>query len=113
MKQIDYVRHIALSFPDTTELPHFEKTSFRVKKKIFVTYDEKNNRACVKLSESDQALFSLIDKSVIHPVPNKWGKQGWTFIELDKLDNEIIEEVVKSAYTTVLPKKILNQKRDK
>jgi hypothetical protein len=29
------------------------------------------------------------------------------------LDNEIIEEVVKSAYTTVLPKKILNQKRDK
>ena len=52
MKQIDYLRHIALSFPNTTELPHFEKTSFRVKNKIFVIYDEKNNRACVKLSET-------------------------------------------------------------
>ncbi len=106
MKQIDYLRKCALSLPETTEEPHFEKTSFRVKKKIFVTYDELNNRACLKFSENDQYAFSTIDKSVIYPVPNKWGQQGWTLIELDKLDDKIIEDAVKTAYCGVAPKKL-------
>jgi predicted DNA-binding protein (MmcQ/YjbR family) len=53
MVTIDTLRKIALSFPEETEEPHFEKTSFSVKKKIFASYDEINNRACVKLSEID------------------------------------------------------------
>lgn len=39
MVSIDTLRKLALSFPEVTEEPHFEKTSFRVKKKIFATYD--------------------------------------------------------------------------
>ncbi len=33
MVTIDSLRKLALSFPEATEEPHFEKTSFRVKKK--------------------------------------------------------------------------------
>ncbi|WP_114752094.1 MmcQ/YjbR family DNA-binding protein [Pleomorphovibrio marinus] len=106
MQQVEFLRQIALSLPETTEEPHFEKTSFRVKKKIFASYDAGNNRACLAFSEVDQDLFSLIDKAVIYPVPNKWGKKGWTFIELDKLDNEIIEDALKAAYCKVAPKKL-------
>lgn len=109
MKQIDFLRSFALSLPGTTEEPHFEKASFRVKKKIFVSYDGKNNRACLKFSEIDQDVFSMIDKTVIYPVPNKWGKQGWTFIELDKLDNEILQDALKTAYLGVAPKKLSEQ----
>lgn len=105
MKQIHFLRRFALSLPGTTEVPHFEKTSFRVKKKIFATYDEKHNRACLKLSEIDQNVFSTIDKTVIYPVPNKWGRQGWTFIELDRLDNQILQDALQTAYTGVAPKK--------
>jgi len=104
MKQINFFREFALSLPETSEEAHFEKTSFRVKKKIFASYDEKNNLACLKFSEIDQAAFSCIDKSVIYPVPNKWGNQGWTFMELDKLDNEILKDALKTAYCEVAPK---------
>lgn len=45
MVTIDSFRKLALSFPEATEEPHFEKTSFRVKKKIFATFDEAKNRA--------------------------------------------------------------------
>lgn len=109
MKQIDFLRQLALSLPETTEEPHFEKTSFRVKKKIFATYDGNNNQACLKFSVMDQDVFSIIDKKVIYPVPNKWGKQGWTFIELDKLDNGIIEGALKTSYCEVAPKKLSEQ----
>jgi hypothetical protein len=95
-------KKIALSFHETNEEPHFEKPSFRIKGKIFATLDIKKNQACVKLSLIDQDLFSLADKTIIFPVPNKWGKQGWTFINLEKIGLELLIEVLKTAYSEVL-----------
>ena len=68
MITIDIFRKLALALPETTEEPHFEKLSFRVKKKIFATYDDKNQTACVKLSEIDQDVFSSSDKAIDYPV---------------------------------------------
>jgi hypothetical protein len=65
-------RRLALSLPESIELPHFEKTSFRTNKKIFATLNIKNKRVCLMLSEVEQSVFSAYDKSVIYPVPNKW-----------------------------------------
>lgn len=97
-------KKLALSFSNTVELPHFENTSFRVKKKIFATLSEKHNRACLKLTEIDQSAFCSFDKTIIHPVPNKWGKQGWTLIELNKINNEMLTDALTTSYCTVAPK---------
>ncbi len=101
MVSFDTFRKLALSFPDTTEEPHFEKTSFRVKNKIFATYDDKNKRACIKLSEIDQDVFALADRTIIYPVDNKWGKQGWTLIELTKVTKELFKDALTTAYYEV------------
>lgn len=109
MVSIDTFRKMALSFPETTEEPHFEKTSFQVKKKIFATYDELKKRACIKLSEIDQNIFSAIDKTIIFPVNNKWGKQGWTIIEMTKVKKQLFIDALTSAYCEAAPKKIAEQ----
>ena len=57
MVTVDTFRKLALSLPEVTEEPHFEKISFRIKKKIFATYDAKDNRACIKLSPNEQHVF--------------------------------------------------------
>jgi predicted DNA-binding protein (MmcQ/YjbR family) len=101
MVSLEQLREIALSFPQTTEEPHFDKTSFRVKKKIFATFDAKNNCSCLKLSEIDQDVFSSFDKSVIYPVANKWGKQGWTFIEMQHVDPDLFLDALTCAYHEV------------
>jgi len=106
MVSIDTFRKLALSFPEATEEPHFEKTSFTVKKKIFATFDEAKNRACIKLSEIDQDVFSSTDKTVIFPIPNKWGKQGWTLIEMSKVREELFVDALTTAYCQVAPKKL-------
>ncbi|MGN6491875.1 MAG: MmcQ/YjbR family DNA-binding protein [Agriterribacter sp.] len=104
MVTIQTFRELALAFPGTTEEPHFEKTSFRVKKKIFATYDEANNRACVKLSVTDQDVFCKIDPAIIYRVPNKWGLQGWTLIEMKTVRKQIFKEVLEKAYRGVSEK---------
>lgn len=105
MVTIDTFRKLALSFPEVTEEPHFEKTSFRIKKKIFATYDAAKKRACIKLSEIDQDVFSSADKTIIFPVDNKWGKQGWTLIELEKVREELFVDALTTAYCEVAPVK--------
>ena len=101
-------REMALSFAEASEIPHFQKTSFRVNKKIFATLDENSARACLPFSEIDQSVFITFDKSVIYPVPNKWGKQGWTFIELQKIEEETMLDALKAAYRKVAPKRLGN-----
>jgi predicted DNA-binding protein (MmcQ/YjbR family) len=107
------LKKLALSFPETTEEPHFEKTSFRVKNKIFATFDHKNKLVCIKLSEIDQSVFSSADRTNIYPVENKWGKQGWTFIQLENVNKDLFIDAVTTAYCEVAPKKLAEQIRSK
>jgi len=108
-EHIDTLRQLALSFPETTEEPHFDKISFRVKKKIFATYDDKNNTASVKLSPTDQDVFSL--NEAVYPVQNKWGKQGWTLVELGRIKNEALKDLITTAYCHTAPEKLAGQVR--
>ncbi len=99
-------RNLALSFPEAVEQPHFEKTSFRVAKKIFATLDVKKELLCVKLSEIDQNVFCLFDKAIMYPVPNKWGLQGYTFVDLKTVADDMLVDVLTTGYCQVAPKKL-------
>jgi len=105
MISIETFRKLALSFPDASEEPHFEKISFRVKNKIFATFDEKNNHAVLKLNEIDQSVFCASREMIFYPVPNKWGKQGWTIVELSKVRPEMVEDALIRSYQNVIAKK--------
>ncbi len=53
-------RKLALSLPEATEAPHFERTSFRVGKKIFATMTAAGDEAMVRVAPR-QALYALIE----------------------------------------------------
>lgn len=99
-------RTIILLFPEVTEEPHFEKISFRVRKKIFATFNESNNELCIKLSTQDQDAFCTIKSSNMSPVENKWGKVGWTILPLNEATRELFIDAVSHAYITIAPKKL-------
>ena len=101
MITIDAFKKHALSFPETSEQPHFEKTSFRFGKKIFATLSLEKKLACLKLSELDQSVFCAFDKTIIYPVNNKWGKQGWTLMELSKVKPAMARDALGVAYQEV------------
>lgn len=100
------VNQICLALPEATEEPHFEKTSYRVKKKIFATVDKEKQQVVVKLTEIEQSVFCAFDKEAIYPVPGAWGKQGWTRIELGKVREDMLKDAIIASYCTVAPKKL-------
>ena len=75
MVSIEMVKQLALSFPETDEHPHFHRTAFRVKKKIFATLLEKDHTLNLMLTPVDQSTFCAYDNTVIYPVPGGWGSK--------------------------------------
>ncbi|MEL7586154.1 MAG: MmcQ/YjbR family DNA-binding protein [Prolixibacteraceae bacterium] len=96
-------RELALSFPGTVEGPHFDRIAFRViNKRIYATLHEKSGTANLKLSVQDQSAFCSLDPEAVYPVPNKWGLQGWTTFELNKVPRELISAALETAWSEVV-----------
>ncbi len=113
MVDSEKVRKLALAFDEAIEQPHFEKTSFRVRKKIFATLDTKKHQVVLKFSEADQYSFSVFDESVIYPVPGGWGRQGWTIVELEKVSEGMFIDALTTSYIQVSPKKLGEKYRNR
>ena len=96
---------IALSFPEAVAAPHFDRTAFKVKK-IFATLHQASLTANLKLAPGDQAAFCAIDASVMYPVPNKWGLQGWTTVVLETVDEDLLVDALTCAYIANVPAKL-------
>lgn len=101
----DQLSELALSFPHTIASPHFERTAFKVGKRIFATLHEESETANVKISPADQSVYCLIDKKAIYPVNNKWGLQGWTTFQLAGVDSQLMLDALHTAYNGVLKSK--------
>lgn len=100
-------RQFALSLPETDEEAHFHLRSFRVKKKIFATLNIPEQRATLRFSLENQDVFSAISKGVIFPVPNKWGKYGWTHIRLEAAEWDLCRDAIQVAWCDTAPPKLL------
>ncbi len=111
MIDIETVHKMALAFDEAVEQPHFEKVSFRVRKKIFATLDTEKKTLTLKFSLSDQSAFSAFDDSIIYPVSGGWGRQGWTIVELEKVEKDIFADALTTSYCTVAPKKLAEKYR--
>lgn len=112
MVTIESFRQMALSLPGVIELPHFERTSFRVNlpgkqgvNKIIASMDEKKKIAVLMFSPLEQSVFCAFDKSIIYPVPGGWGRKGATIFELGKIKKAMMKDALQVVYNEVLNKK--------
>jgi hypothetical protein len=106
MVTVEALHSLTQGFPEVELHPHFHKTAFKVRKKIFCTLDAEAGTAVVKLNEIDQSAFCAFDADVIRPVNGAWGKMGWTEILLDKVLPETFDDILRTAYCTVAPAKL-------
>lgn len=110
MVDFETCRQLALAFPDVTEEPHFEKPSFRINGKIFMTFQTDKIQAMLILPEPDQSVLTAYDNNVIYPVKGFWGSRGATMFDLKKVKKSIFKNAIHSAYTKAVTK---NKKQTK
>ncbi len=91
------LERLALALAGTTSAPHFDRTAFRVKR-TFVTLAADRKTANFKFSPDEQALKCEVAPDAYSPVPNAWGKQGWTTAELAALALPELEDALTVAW---------------
>lgn len=97
-------RRIALSLEGTSEAPHFDRTAFKVAR-IYATLAADGRTANLKLAPDEQEMKCLLAPEAFAPVPNAWGKQGWTTATLSKLTAAEVKHALEIAWRHALPKK--------
>lgn len=91
------LRDLALSLAGTVEVPHFDRTAFKVRT-IFATVPPDGNTANLRLTPDEQAHWCGLFPDAMAPVPNKWGQQGWTTVTLAAITPEDLGAVLRSAW---------------
>jgi hypothetical protein len=71
--KLEEVRKVALALPDTTEEPHHNFGSFRVRGKIFVTIPPGDKLLHIFLPEDQREFALALDPEFLEPV--RWGSK--------------------------------------
>jgi len=103
------VRTIALSLAEAEEHPHFDRASFRVRGKIFVTLPpSKDGRELIvlKLPVLVKESLQQTDASAIVSLGN-WDKGGWTQLDIGRMDEAKLADLIRLAWRGVAPKKLI------
>ncbi len=112
MAKASDLRRIALSLDGATEAPHFDRTAFKVKR-IYATLAADGKTANLKLDPDEQAFKCMLAPDVFAPVPNAWGKQGWTTVTLANASAAELRAALEMAWAHAVPTRPGGSRRKK
>lgn len=92
------LRRIALALEGTSEYPHFDRTAFKVRR-IYVTLAADGKSANFKFPPDEQEFKCTMAPAAFAPVPNAWGRQGWTTADLSELTTDDLKTALHCAWT--------------
>ena len=104
MAKASDLRRIALSLEGTSEAPHFDRAAFKVKR-IYATLAADGKTANLKFDPDEQEFKCMLAPDVFAPVPNAWGKQGWTTVTLSKASAAELRSALEMAWLHAVPTK--------
>ena len=102
----DTVRGMALALPEAIELETWEQPTFRVRKRIFVMFSDREREAWVKSTHDEQRALVQMDPETSF-VPPYVGPSGWVGIRFRTVDREEMRELVTEAWRMTAPKRLV------
>lgn len=110
MARASDLTRIAMSLDGTQSSPHFDRTAFKVKR-IYATLGPDGKTANLKFTPDEQEFKCMLAPQVFAPLPNAWGKQGWTTVTLAKATSEELRAALEMAWAHAVAKTPKRAKR--
>ncbi len=105
----DDIRVLALSRPEAQEHPHFDRPSFRVRGKIFITLppvgEDGVRKVVLKLPPLVKESLRETDPAAVVSLGNQ-DKGGWTQLDIGRMDEGKLADLIRLAWREVAPKKL-------
>jgi hypothetical protein len=91
------VRKLALGLEGTTEHPHFDRAAFKVKR-IYATLAADGKSLNLKLTPEEQEFKTMMAPELFSQIPNAWGRQGWTQVNLKAIGKAELAAALATAW---------------
>ena len=101
----DDVRTLALLLPESEEQAHWGKPSFRTRQRIFATMQPDEHTAVLKLPLHDQDALVTLQPDVF--ALGGWSHQGWTRVDLRRVDSAEFRSLLILAWRTIATKRAI------
>ncbi len=99
------VRRLALAFPEATEAPHHEMTSFRVAGKIFATMPPEGGRVHVFLDDAEVDAYCAEFPAAVEEL--RWGsKRRRCRVVLAHATAPLLRELLTESWRRRAPKRL-------
>ncbi|MBD8064584.1 MmcQ/YjbR family DNA-binding protein [Devosia sp. PTR5] len=92
-----------MSLAGTTAAPHFERLAFKVKR-TYATLAADGLSANLKLGPDEQDFKCAVAPDIFEAIPNRWGRQGWTTIDLSRATVDDVAAALAMAHAHALPR---------
>ena len=102
MANLDDIRAVALALPGVSETDFHGEPWFTVGSKGFV--QTWRGRVLMKLEKGHQELLFEVRPEVFAPMMA--GRLRWSWVEIDALNADEVAELVREAWTQVVPKRV-------
>jgi len=103
---IAVIRPLALALPEVAESQHFGTPDFRLRGKIFATARHSEAICMVKLPLHIQEAMVENQPDVFGLPPSGWAKHGATYVNTDKIDPDLLKDLLDLAWRKAAPKKL-------
>jgi hypothetical protein len=105
-------RDLALSMPGAHEEPHFERTSFRVGKRIFATMAADGREVMVPVHPVERCLALLASDPVVFVDYGGWTRRNGSLgLRLAKADDALVRDLVHAAWARIAPRPAASSRR--
>ncbi|WP_271754997.1 MmcQ/YjbR family DNA-binding protein [Cohnella sp. JJ-181] len=106
MFPIHDIRSFILTLPETKEIDHFGKPSFRVNNKIFATIQPEGSILTVKTNGEDRMMYTMLDPET-YRVPETFSNLNYMHINLNTVSPIELKGLLIKAWSHVAPKKLV------
>jgi hypothetical protein len=101
----DELRRLALGLPGAHEAPHFERTSFRVGKRIFATMTADGTEAMVRVAPPERVRELLDGMPGVFFSYGGWTERGGAVgVRLAAVDPRLLEDLLVESWQRIAPK---------
>jgi hypothetical protein len=95
-------RKLALALDGVEEKPHMERAAFRTKRKIFATLGaDRRVNLVIEPEERREMLFASFPE--VFSSLGGWTRLGYVAVDLAKVDDELLRELLTDAWRDALP----------
>jgi hypothetical protein len=99
------VRRLAMSLPEATEEPHFDRSSFRVRGKIFATVAPDSASINVFVDDAMREMMTTVDPKAYETL--WWGKKiAGLQVRLATAKSRDVKALLRAAWERKAPKKL-------